>query len=63
MYTVSKTHKMAVVFIKSKKKIGLRLEIKSLRLGLRAFYCSKSIENENRTFKSLKTDSKILKYH
>ena len=54
---------MAVVFIKSQKKIGLRLEKKSLRLGLRAFYCSKSIENENSTFKLLKTDSKILKYH
>ena len=51
-----------MVYIKS-PKIGLQRENKSPRPGLRAFYCSKSIENEYITFKSLKTGSKILKYH
>ena len=62
MFTMSKTHKMGVVFIKS-PKIGLHRKNKSPRPGLRAFYRSKSIENEYNTFKTLKTDSKILKYH
>ena len=55
-------HNMGVVFIKSPKN-GLWRENKSPIPGLRAFYCSKSIENEYNTFKALKTDSKILKYN
>ena len=41
--------------------IGLLCENKSPRLGLRAFYGNKNIENEYNTFKLFKTDSKSLK--
>ena len=55
MFTVSKTHKIGVVFIESLKKIGLRRENKSPRPSFRVFYRSKSIDNEYSTFNSLKT--------
>ena len=62
MFTLSKMRKMGLSSLRA-QKIGLQRENKCLRPDLRAYNRSKSIENKYITFKSLKTESKILKNH